>query len=155
MPTNQPDDTCDDLAALVARLSVDQVRYIVARQEFSKDKDAAEAIGVNPATVKRWKYEGAPIDEAVRMMALDGLVIARELRRRNLAKAMAVKVAGLDYDDDRLRQSVSTEIIEWEMGKAAQKIEQSGERNVNLHIVYDEPRPRPRHTPADAAPETE
>jgi len=59
-------------------------------------------------------------------MATDGLIAALELRRRNLAKAMAVKVKGLDEKDSRLRQSVSTEIIEWEMGKATQKQEISG-----------------------------
>ena len=31
---------------------------------------------------------------------------------------MAVKVKGLDESDARVRQSVATELIEWEMGKA-------------------------------------
>ena len=99
----------------------------MARQEFSTDKEAAQEIGVSPETVKKWKYKGAPIDEAVDLMVADGLVIAAELRRRHLAKAMAVKVAGLDSGKEQTRQAVASEIIEWEMGKARQKVEHSGD----------------------------
>jgi len=103
------------------------IRFVVARHEYPTDKEAAEAIGINPNTVYQWKSRyNKPIDEAIRLMALDGIVIARELRRRNLAKAMAVKVAGLDIEDDGLRQRIATEIIEWEMGKATQRQEVSG-----------------------------
>ena len=148
---SRPEYTSDDLARIIQQLSVDQVRFVVARQEFSTDKEAAMALELKPATVKQWKRRGAPIDQAVELIVLDGVIVARELRRKHLAKAMAVKVAGLDSDQERTRQNVSTEIIEWEMGKAAQKIEQSGDRNVNLHIVYDGP--GPGHTSADTAPE--
>ena len=120
---NTPADTTDELAATVRNLSQDQIRFVVARQECATDKEAAETIGVSPETVKGWKYKGIPIDDAVRLMALDGIVVASELRRRNLAKAMAVKVAGLDSGKENTRQNVATEIIEWEMGKAKQKQE--------------------------------
>lgn len=106
--------------ATLRQLTVDQIRFVIARQESGSDKEAAESISVSPNTVKDWKYKGAPIDEAVRLMACDGLVVARELRRRHLAKAMAVKVRGLDSEDERLRQNVATEVIEWELGKATQ-----------------------------------
>jgi len=117
---NQPDYTRDDLHSALAQLTTDQIRFVIARQEFSTDKETAEALEISPATVKAWKLKGYPIDEAVRLMVLDGLVVAAELRRRHLAKAMAVKVKGLDEKDKRLRQSVASEIIEWEMGKATQ-----------------------------------
>ena len=117
---NQEKSSSDALTQVLARLSVDQIRFIVARQEYATDKEAAEAIGVKPDTVYQWKHKGYPIDEAVRLMAMDGVIVATHLRRRHLAKAMAVKVAGLDDGDARLRQGVATEIIEWEMGKALQ-----------------------------------
>ena len=133
---NQEKSSSDALAQVVARLSTDQIRFVVARQEFSTDKEAAEAIGVKPDTVYQWKHKGHPIDEAVRLMAMDGIIVASELRRRNLAKAMAVKVAGLDSSEERTRQSVSTEIIEWEMGKATQRQEVSGPDGGTLVIEY-------------------
>ena len=131
-----PNDTTDELAATVRNLSTDQIRFVVARQECTSDADAAEMIGVSPATVKSWKYRGAPIDEAVKLMAADGIVVATELRRRNLAKAMAVKVAGLDSGKEQTRQNVATEIIEWEMGRATQKVESKGEVKNELIVSY-------------------
>ena len=123
---DRPRATCDDgqqLASVIARLSTDQIRFVVMRQECASDREAAEAIDVSPSTVKDWKYKGAPIDAAVRLMATDGLIVATELRRRNLAKAMGVKVKGLDSESERTRQGVASEIIEWEMGKAKQTVD--------------------------------
>lgn len=134
----RPNDTYNELVDTLRDLSTDQIRFVVARQEFSKDKDAARSVRVSAATVKRWKQEGVPIDLAVRQMATDGVIVARELRRRNLAKAMAVKVKGLDSADDKLRQSVATEVIEWELGKATQKNETKHTGEVDIYLTFDD-----------------
>jgi hypothetical protein len=131
----KPNRTSDELGETLQDLTTDQIRFVVARQEFSTDKEAARAVRISAATVKYWKQEGAPIDLAVRQMATDGLIVAKELRRRNLAKAMAVKVKGLDSTDDKLRQSVATEVIEWEMGKATQRQEVKGEVNTTMRVI--------------------
>lgn len=111
----------DRLAEVIKNLSVTQLRFIVARNDCKSDKEAAETIGISPSTVRNWENK-AQVDEAVSLMAYDGVVTARELRRRNLAKAMAIKVSGLDIEDDeRLRQNVATEIIEGELGKPKQQ----------------------------------
>jgi hypothetical protein len=115
--TNQ-EKSSSELDQVLQRLTADQIRFIVARQEFSTDKEAAEEIGIKPDTVYQWKHKGHPIDSAVRLMALDGVIVAQHIRRRNLAKAMSVKVAGLNSEDEKLRQGVATEVIEWEMGRA-------------------------------------
>jgi len=114
-----------ELDLVLSELTNDQIRFVVVRQEYSTDKEAAEAIDILPNTVYKWK-RSSPIDEAVRLMALDGLVTAQHIRRRNLAKAMAVKVSGLDSDVEKLRQDVATELIEWEMGRATQRNEHGG-----------------------------
>ena len=67
-------------------------------------------------------------------MAYDGIITALEIRRRNLAKAMLVKANGLDSGDERLRQSVATEFIEWELGRATQKAEVTGKDGGKLEI---------------------
>jgi len=124
--TNQEKSSFDQLEQVLETLTVDQIRFVVARQQFSTDKEAAQEIGIKPDTVYQWKHKGVKIDDAVRLMALDGVIVAQHLRRRNLAKAMAVKVAGLDSGDEKLRQSVATEVIEWELGRATQRQEHSG-----------------------------
>lgn len=118
-PRNATDS--DRLAEIMRLLSVQQIRFVIARQECKSDKEAAELIGTTPTAVKSWDNKPL-IDEAVRLMIYDGVITARELRRRNLAKAMAIKVSGLDIEDDeRLRQNVATEIIEGELGKPKQQ----------------------------------
>ena len=133
---NQEKSSSDELGQVLERLSTDQIRFVVARQEFSTDKEAAKEIGVKPDTVYQWKHKGVPIDQAVRLMAADGVVVAMELRRRNLAKAMAVKVAGLDSTKENMRQNVATEIIEWEMGKPTQRVQQDSKGDVTIRVVY-------------------
>lgn len=121
----------DELESILGQLTTDQIRFLIARAEFNTDKEAAESIKMKPDTIYHWKSrQGAPLEEARRLMAGDGLVVAQHLRRRHLGKAMAVKVAGLDSGDERVRQNVATEVIEWEMGKAAQPTEMRGKVTV-------------------------
>lgn len=120
-----------ELDAVLARLSIDQLRFVVARQECATAREAARKIGLSESTVYRW---GGDVETAVRLMAHDGLTTALHLRRRALAKAMAVKVAGLDSGDERVRQAVATEVIEWELGKATQRQEHSGPGGEDIPI---------------------
>lgn len=115
--------TSEELRALLEQLTIDQIRFVVARQEYPTDREAAQAIALSVRTVYNWPDT---VKEAARLMAQDGLIVAQYLRRRTLAKAMLVKVGGLDAEDERMRQNVATEIIEWEMGKATQKQEITG-----------------------------
>lgn len=135
MCQDQEKSSSDELGQVLERLSTDQIRFVVARQEYSTDKEAAQQIGVKPNTVYTWKHKGAPIDEAVRLMACDGIVVARTILKRNLAKAAAVKVAGLDSGDERIRQGVSTEVLDRELGRPTQRQEITGEGGKDLIIV--------------------
>ena len=133
---NQEKSISEELDAALAQLSTDQIRFAIARNEYSTDKATAEAIGLKPDTVYHWPDV---VRGAVRLMAGDGVVTALHLRKRSLAKAMAVKVKGLDSKDERLRQSVATEVVEWELGKATQtqKTEHSGEVDIHLDDARD------------------
>lgn len=133
--SNQEKSSSDELVQVVASLSTDQIRFVVARQQFATDKEAAIEIGIKPDTVYQWKHKGIPIDEAVRLMALDGIIVARELLRRNLAKAAAIKVAGLDSKQEKTRQDVATEILDRELGKPTQRQEISGEMTHEIVTV--------------------
>jgi hypothetical protein len=114
-----------------------QIRYVVARAETKTDKEAAEAIGISPVTVKNWDNK-ADVDEAVRQMHMDGVVTALEIRRRALARAMAVKVGALESDNEKIRQDAATELIEWELGRATQPTD--NKHTVQVY-VWDLPTP--------------
>jgi hypothetical protein len=112
-----------DLEAILAQLPIDRIRFLIARNECDTNKEAALAVGMTESAVKSWPKEHKDLIEQARaLMAMDGLVTALHLRRRKLASAMAVKVGGLDSKDEKVRQGVATEIIEWEMGKAEQTV---------------------------------
>ncbi len=115
---------------LLDQLSFDQKRFVIARQEYMTDREAAEAIGIRSNLPAEWKCRGAPIDQVLDLMVHDGIVMALHLRRKALAKAMAIKAGGLDSNDERVRQGAASELIEWEMGKATQRSEVSGQVTV-------------------------
>jgi hypothetical protein len=125
----------DDLDAVLARLTLDQIRFVVARQECATDREAARMVGVSESTVYRWPDD---VKEACRLMAGDGVTTALHLRRRSLAKAMAVKAKGLDSDDEKIRQGVATEIIEWELGKATQRNQNDNSGTLEIALRWDE-----------------
>ena len=79
----------EELQKVLDKLSFDQLRFVVARQDFKTDKEAAESLDMKPDTVYHW---GPEVKQAVQLMANDGLIMAHHIRRKNLAKAMLVKV---------------------------------------------------------------
>jgi len=107
------------LSEALAQLSPDQLRFVALMQEYKSKKDAADALHLNIDTVYHWPKV---VDEALRLTELDAVTAARTLRKQSLFKAMMVKRAGLDSDDERIRQGTATEIIEGELGKAEQPI---------------------------------
>ena len=44
----------DELRAIAEQLTVDQMRFVQARQEHNTEKDAAEYLEISPDTVKAW-----------------------------------------------------------------------------------------------------
>lgn len=124
----------NDLKKILAHLTTDQIRYVVARQEHDKIKDAAKACHLSPSTVYHWP---PIVEEAAKLFALDGLTTAMHLRRRALTKAMLVKIDGLESRDEKVRQAAATEIIEWELGKALQRGEISGPEGRDLLPLPD------------------
>lgn len=109
------------LQKILSQLTKDQLRFVVALQEHPSKDAAAKAIGVKVATVYNWPSE--LIDEAARLMAMDVMQAALDLRQRNLIKAVGVKAAGLDSKNETVRQKTASEIIEWELGKARQDVD--------------------------------
>jgi hypothetical protein len=118
--------TVDNLAELLRQLSSSQMRFVTKRAWTDSDAEAAREIGLSPETVKAWKVKGAPIDEAVRMMKHDGVIMAAEMLRRALADAVEVKVNGLFDRDRRIAQDAATEIMDRNLGKPTQRSENTG-----------------------------
>lgn len=121
------------------QLSDNQWRFVTAMVEnpnYSK-KDAALHIGLTPDTVYRWDKI---VDRAIDQARTDVHNAALVMRKQMLLKAIAVKVAGLNSQDENIRQRVATEIIEAELGKATNRTEHTGADGgaLEFKLVYPE-----------------
>jgi hypothetical protein len=102
---------------VLAQLTDNQLRFVTAMQNCTSKSEAAKEIGIEPNTAYKWPDV---VDEAIRLTRMDVESVVRAVRKRNLLKAMMVKVAGLDSPNEDVRQKVATEIIEGELGKPTQ-----------------------------------
>lgn len=119
----------EKLQEVLNTLSPNQVRFVIAMQEFKSKKDAAASLGIPYPTVLGYPKE---VDTAIRLLNEDRVSFALLMRRQALVKAMQVKLSGLDSNDEKIRQAVSTEILENELGKALERTEISGNLSVKL-----------------------
>ena len=114
-----------------ARLTDSQRRFAVAMLDHKTKKDAAEFVGLNPHSVYAW---GPDVDEAIDIMRRDAAAAAVDMLAGAVVKATMIKLAGLDSDDERLRQSVASEIQDRIMGKPKQSIENTGKDGGPIRI---------------------
>lgn len=125
----------EELQTLLAGFSMLQLRFLVARLECNTNVEAAEAIGIKAPTVSTW---GEPIKRALELMRYDGIITALEIQRRALPEAMAVKVAGLKSENEKIRQDAATEIIDRNIGKPVQRSEVTGKDGGSIAVeVFD------------------
>lgn len=116
------------ISTIWPKLNRNQRRFVVAMQECATKKEGAELIGIEPDTVYRWP---SIVDEALKALSDDIETAVRDILYSAAAKAAMVKTAGLDSDDEKLRQAVATEIIERAIGKVPQ-------RNENREITWED-----------------
>jgi len=122
----------NELEQLLKSLSADQMRFVVIRQQCTSDADAARQMKISKTTVCNW---GANVQRAVELMAMDGVIVARERMRRALAEAISVKVEGLRSRNENVKQNAATEIIDRAIGKATQKNEITGANGAAMNVV--------------------
>lgn len=121
--------------AVFEQLSDNQWRFVTAMVEnpaMSK-KDAAELIDIKPDTVYRWPPF---VDEAIKLARENVHNAALTMRKQAVLKAIAVKLALLNSEDENVRSRAATEIIEWELGKAAQRTEVTGKDGGALEVKH-------------------
>jgi len=119
-----------------ANLSKDQLRFVVAMQEYNSKKEAAKELKIKIGTIYNWP---PIVDEAIKLLAMDMVQSVRQMRKSALAKAIAIKIAGLDSTDEKVRQSVSTEIIEAELGKPSASADMMKNETQQINEVFSLP----------------
>lgn len=116
------------ISTIWPKLNRNQRRFVVAMQECATKKEGAELIGLEPDTVYRWP---SIVDDALKALSADVETAVLDIIHSAAAKAAMVKTAGLDSDDEKLRQAVATEIIERAIGKVPNK-------NENREVTWED-----------------
>lgn len=108
-----------------------QRRFAVSMQEHPTKKEAAEAIDISPNTVYNWP---AIVHTAVDFMANNIALATLGILQANATKAAMVKAAGLDSENEKIRQDVASEVLDRNLGKATQRQEVTGADGDSLTI---------------------
>lgn len=125
MSEQERSENISRLKEILSQLSPNQLDYVTVRPFVQYDKEAAEKIGVVAETVYRWP-EKPLIDEAVKLMKLDGIFVAHEILRRNLPKAAKEVVDQLDHKVVNIRYRAALAIFGLAGADAPQRLELTG-----------------------------
>jgi len=124
----------DDLRTILDQLEDNRLAYVMARSKVTSDRQGYLDAGVSKATFYLW-----PTEEREKLND-----IAQRLKRETAARALMtlqdaaadaakVKVEGLKSRDERVKQSVATEILDRTVGKVPTEVEVRG--NVTAQII--------------------
>ena len=113
----------EDFSSIWSALSYNQRRYAVAMLECATKAEAASLVGLEADTVYRWPDE---VDRAVVLLQSQAAGTAVDMLASAVSKAVMVKIAGLDSDDEKISQASATEIIDRVIGRATQHSEITG-----------------------------
>jgi len=124
-----------DLALLLRNLGPEQLDYVTKRPIYHTDKEAREKLGITKSTLTRWKNE-YELDEVLRLMALDGLTVAREKLRRATSKAVDVLVDDIEHGrkHSQIRQNAAKDVLDRVGLKGADKMEVTGKDGGSLVV---------------------
>jgi len=124
------------LQELVNGFTTDQLRYLAVRPFVRYDKEAAKIIGLAAETVSRWENK-ADIDEAIRLMVMDGIVVAAEILRRYVPQAATELVEELVDDEVGMRHRAAKEVLDRGGLPAKQQMDlTSGGEKLAAPIIY-------------------
>jgi len=114
------------LREITKQLTSDQLRYLAIRPFVRFDKEAAKEIGLAAETVSRWDNKSL-IDEAVKLMAEDGVIVASEILSRYMPQAAREIAEELSHRRVDIRYRAAKEILDRGGLPAARQVEHSGD----------------------------
>jgi predicted HAD superfamily phosphohydrolase YqeG len=122
-----------DFEQTLAELDSREIDYVFARSETPSDNAALELAGLSWGWLRNRDVE--KLDDIAKRLQINFRFKARKILRDSLEKAATVKVKGLDSRDERLKQSVSTEILDRELGKPTVNIEQNTNESKEITVT--------------------
>ena len=102
----------NELEDVLRSLTELQLRFVALRINHQTDADAARELGMNPISVSNWKTAGAPIDQAIALIRMDGVVAGRERLRRLVTRAVDVLASQMSHRDPRIAQAAAVQVLD-------------------------------------------
>ena len=99
----------------------------------SSKKDAALSVNIEPNTVYSWN---GSIDDVIEYMRNHAALAALGIIQANVTKAAMIKAAGLDSDNEKIRQDSASELLDRQLGKATQRQEIAHEGSVVINMDW-------------------
>ncbi len=118
-----PDST--RLQRLIEGFTADQLAYLAVRPFVRWDKQAAKKIGIPRESVSRWENK-ADIDEALRLMRVNGVSVASQILLEHLPLAAHEITKQVTHRNVNVRYRASADLMDRAMGKAITRAEFSG-----------------------------
>jgi len=102
-----------DLAQMLDSLTPDQLRFVTERSNYRSDTAACKGLKIGRSTLASWKQD-VPIDEIIRLMALDVLTVAREKLKRAVTSAVDVMIEDVEKGrkHSQIRQKAAQDILD-------------------------------------------
>ena len=113
------------------KLNRNQRRFVVAMPEYSSKKKCAKELDIPAATVYNWPEY---MNDAIELYQEHIADAATNILVDGISKAALVKVAGLDSEDERIKQMSATEILDRYFGKPKQRTEHTGDEGGPLTV---------------------
>jgi len=101
----------ETLQEILKILTVEQLKFVHARMWKTSDKEAAEAIGIDPTTVYGWPNK-KEVNKAVKLAQMDSITIGRERLRRLISAAVNVLEDEMKTGSGSHRHSAAIEVLD-------------------------------------------
>ena len=127
----------DNLRTEIENIENDLERaYVIERSQVKTDKDGYTNAGMSKTAFYNWPTERRDYLNALarRLDTEVALQIIMELMDVG-REAAQVKAAGLQSRNEQIKQRTATEILEWIIGKATQKIDAIGKVEHSITVV--------------------
>lgn len=128
----------NDLRTELDKLEDDRLDYVIARSKSRTDADGYRDAGIAKSSFYSWPaeerdYLNALAQRVKRESALRALMMIQDAAE----EAARVKVDGLKSRKEHIKQATATEILDRVVGKAATKVEHTGDGSgpISVRII--------------------
>lgn len=114
------------------RLDIEETRYVYRRALATSDKEAYSAVGVS------WNWLNAhgkdKLNDLAAELAKDTNLHIRKLIEQYGVKAVKELIDELDDRNVKIRSDAATKLLEWQIGKPVQHVDQKTEHSGDITV---------------------